>query len=115
MSSDVKEKLKSGMENFEYFSVALDESSDIYDTDQLAAIFVRGINRKYEIIEELVQLEPLKGMTTGRDVLNGSLRAAAEMNLNLSELITVMPDGAPAMVGSINGFVCLLACHLRIH
>ena len=43
MSADVKEKLKSGMEKFEYFCLALDESTDIHDTAQLA-IFVRGAN-----------------------------------------------------------------------
>ena len=48
-----KEKLKSGMEIFEYFSVALDESPDIDDTAQLA-IFVRGTKKKFEVTKELV-------------------------------------------------------------
>lgn len=68
---------------------------------------------KYKIMRELIQLEPLKGTTTGRNVLIGSLRADVEMNLYLSKLISVTPDGAAALVGRINSFVSLLECHLR--
>ena len=97
MSLDIKEKLKSKKENFEYFSLVLDESTDIHDTAQLA-IFVRGI-KNVEILEKLVKWEPLKGMMTGRDVLNDFLRATVEMNLDLCKLISITTDGAPAVVG----------------
>ena len=97
MSLDIKEKLKSKKENFEYFSLVLDESIDIHDTAQLA-IFVRGI-KNVEILEKLVKWEPLKGMMTGRDVLNDFLRATVEMNLDLCKLISITTDGAPAVVG----------------
>ena len=40
--------------NFQYYSVALDESVDVEDTSQLV-IFVRGIN-----LLQLVELVPLK-------------------------------------------------------
>ena len=92
MSADVIEKLKSGMEKFEYFCLALDESTDIHDTTQLA-IFVRGANEKLEVMEELVKMDPLKGTRTGRDVLNYFLRAAVETNLDLRKLISVTIDG----------------------
>lgn len=68
---------------------------------------------KYKIMRELIQLEPLKATTTGRNVLIGSLRADVEMNLYLCKLISVTPDGAAALVGRINSFVSLLECHLR--
>ena len=58
MSSNVKEKLKSGVENFEYFSVALDHSTDIQYMIQ-SAIFVRGINKKLKIMDKGVKLDPL--------------------------------------------------------
>lgn len=87
-------------------------STDIHDKAQLP-ISVRGINGKYKIMKELIQLEPLKSTTTGRNVLIGSLRADVEMNLYLSKLISVTPDGAAALVGRINSFVSLLECHLR--
>lgn len=87
-------------------------STDIHDKAQLS-ISVRGINGKHKIMKELIQLEPLKGTTTGRNVLIGSLRADVEMNLYLCKLISVTPDGAAALVGRINSFVSLLECHLR--
>ena len=58
-------------------------------------------------------MEPLKGTTTGGNVLNGFLHAAVEINLDLRKLISVMTNGAPAMVDRINGFVSLLECHFR--
>ena len=92
MSADVKEKLKSGMEKFEYFCLGLDESTDIDDTAQLAN-FVRGANEKLEVMEELIKMDSLKGTRTGRDVLNCFLRAAAETNLDLRKLISGTIDG----------------------
>ena len=89
--------MKSKKENFEYFSLELDESTDIHDMAELA-IFVRVI-KNIEILEKLVKWEPLKGVMTGRDVLNDFLRATAEMNLDLCKLISITTDGAPAMVG----------------
>lgn len=64
-------------------------------------------------MEEVVKLDPLKGMTTGQDVLNGFLRTATKMNLDICKLIFVTTIGAPAMEGRIKGFVSLLVCHLR--
>ena len=112
MATDVKDSLQNSVTTFEYFSVALDESTDIQDTAQLA-IFIRGIDSKFEIIEELVKLEPLMGTTTGKDILDAFLRCVTEMKLDLRKLISVTTDGAPAMVGSNKGFVNLLHKHMK--
>ena len=50
MSSDIEENLKRGIEDCEYFSIALDESTDISDTAQLA-IFIRFIDNNFKITE----------------------------------------------------------------
>ena len=112
MATDVKDSLQNSVTTFEYFSVALDESTDIQDTAQLA-IFIRGIDSKFEIMEELVKLEPLMGTTTGKDILDAFLRCVTEMKLDLRKLISVTTDGAPAMVGSNKGFVNLLHKHMK--
>ncbi|VVC45919.1 Hypothetical protein CINCED_3A001718 [Cinara cedri] len=45
---------------FQYFSLALDESTDIVDSAQLI-VFIRGINEKFEITEEIAAVSTLKG------------------------------------------------------
>ena len=48
---------------FDYFSVALDESTDLKDTAQLA-VFIRGVMPNLDIIEEFVQLLAMNDTTT---------------------------------------------------
>ncbi|GCC25072.1 hypothetical protein chiPu_0003477 [Chiloscyllium punctatum] len=53
--------------NFDFFSLALDESCDVCDTAQLL-IFVRGITTDFKITEELAAMQSMKGTTTGNDL-----------------------------------------------
>ena len=55
-------EFKGKADSFVFYSLALDESNDVRDTAQLL-IFVRGINDNFEIIEELLAMESLKGTT----------------------------------------------------
>ena len=59
-------ELKGKTDSFIFYSLALDESSDVKDTAQLL-IFVRGINDSFEIIEELLAVKSLKRTTRGED------------------------------------------------
>jgi len=97
MSADVKNCLKDYCKNFQFFSIALDESTDTKDTAQLA-VFVRGVNSAFDTVEEFVQLVPMKGTTTGADILEALLKCTTDMGLDLSKLVCVSTDGAPAMV-----------------
>ena len=72
MAADVKQVFGDYCQTFQYFSLALDESTDEKDTAQLA-IFVRGITSNFDIYEEFVQLVPLKDTTTGEDVFKAVL------------------------------------------
>ena len=60
-------ELKRKADSFRFYSLALDESNDVKNTAQLL-IFVRGINDNFEIIEELLAMESLKGATRGEDL-----------------------------------------------
>ena len=49
------------------YSLALDKSSDINDTAQLA-LFIRGVKDDLSVHEYLLDLIPIKGKTTGKDL-----------------------------------------------
>lgn len=59
MSSDVVSQLKTDFDRCSYFSLQLDESTDIVDTAQLV-IFVRMVFENFETKEELVKVVLLK-------------------------------------------------------
>ncbi|XP_056633912.1 general transcription factor II-I repeat domain-containing protein 2-like [Diorhabda sublineata] len=69
MANDIKRTLTDRMAGFESFSIALDESTDLSNTAQLA-IFIRGIDKEFTVTEELLALQPLKATTTGEDIFN---------------------------------------------
>ncbi|XP_071043043.1 general transcription factor II-I repeat domain-containing protein 2A-like [Parasteatoda tepidariorum] len=76
LSENIATTLRERIAKFEYCSLALDESCDISDTAQLA-IFLHGIDTKFNITEELCSLIPMQGTTTGQDLydeLNGEIR-----------------------------------------
>lgn len=112
MAANIKLSLQDECGNFEFFSVAIDESTDKTDTAQLA-VFVRGITNDFRIVEEMARLVPMKGQTTGEDVLQALLACLAEMNLDMKKLISICTDGAPAMVGVKKGAVTLLENKLK--
>jgi hypothetical protein len=57
------------MMNWAYFSIALDESTDVSNVSQLL-IFVRVISPQFEIYEELLELCSLHGSNKGIDIFN---------------------------------------------
>ena len=69
MAADVQQQLAAATREFIAYSLALDESTDVTGTPQIA-IFVRGVNEKLSIIEELLDFSPLKESTTGADILS---------------------------------------------
>ena len=55
----------------------------------------------------------MKGTTTGADILKALLQCTNSMSLDLSTLVSVTTDGAPAMIGKNKGAVALLQKHLE--
>ena len=68
MGQDIEGNLKRRAETFVYFSVCLDETTDIKNTAQLA-IFFRGITSDFHIEENLLSLESMHETTRGEDLL----------------------------------------------
>ncbi|XP_057672199.1 general transcription factor II-I repeat domain-containing protein 2-like [Diorhabda carinulata] len=104
MVNDIKTTLTDRMAGFESFSIALDESTDLSDTAQVA-IFIRGIDKEFTVTEELLALQPLEATTTGEDIFNEVQKVFTSIGLPWSKLIGVCTDGAPSMVGLRKGFI----------
>ena len=101
----IESQLHSDFQTYEYFSVALDESCDIQDKPQLA-IFTRFISTDC-FIKELLDIVSVKDRTCGIDVKEAMMAAIEKVNLPKAKLTAIITDGAPAMIGSVNGLVGL--------
>ena len=101
MSSSLQKKVK--QESF-LFSLAFDESTDITDSAQLL-IFIRSLSSDFKLTEDLLSMETLSSRTCGEDIFNAVKGACIREKLDLKNLRGICTVGAPAMTGSVRGFV----------
>jgi len=107
LAGDVNQQVKLHTSNCAFFSLAMDESTDIRDTAQVS-IFIRAVGNNFEVIEELLGVQSLHGSTKGTDLF-AALKACAERNnLNFAKLDSICTDGAPALTGRHVGCISLL-------
>lgn len=85
IGEEIEQCLKEKIAKFVYYSIALDESTDISDTAQLA-IFIRGIDCNFNITEELATLFPMKGTTRGIDIFTALDATLDKLGLKLNNL-----------------------------
>jgi hypothetical protein len=71
------------------------------------AIFVCVVYKDINITEEIAALIPLKSTTKASDLLEG-FATSMRLGLNLTDLLGVKTDGAPAVVGRREGLVMLM-------
>uniref|UniRef100_A0A3B3VE12 SPIN-DOC-like zinc-finger domain-containing protein n=1 Tax=Poecilia latipinna TaxID=48699 RepID=A0A3B3VE12_9TELE len=92
-----------------FFSLALDESTDVSHLAQFSVIarYAAGDTLR----EESLAVLPIKGSTRGEDLFKSFMEFACEKNLPMDKLLSVCTDGAPCMVGKNKGFVALLREH----
>ncbi|UYV68693.1 K02A2.6-like, partial [Cordylochernes scorpioides] len=108
MARDLNDQIKEKSSCFEAFSIACDESTNIGGVAQLAVFFFRACDTDFNIFEELLELVPMHGTTTGEDIYNCVYDLLRKYNLPQSKLTSVATDGAPSKTGKTNGFVALL-------
>ena len=106
-AEDLKISLRTLACKFELYSLAVDESTDQTDIAQVA-VFIRGIPPGFDIIEELANLVPLTGTTTGTDIFEAVNTVVAGLNLTTEKLQCIASDGAPSMTGKRRGALTLL-------
>uniref|UniRef100_A0A8C4NEB7 SPIN-DOC-like zinc-finger domain-containing protein n=1 Tax=Eptatretus burgeri TaxID=7764 RepID=A0A8C4NEB7_EPTBU len=112
MAADVRGTLKDMCQSTRFFSIALDELTDIKDMAQLAIFFCGGRD-DFVIFEEFIRFIPLSGTTTGANVCKPVTDWLKEADLDLSRMCGITTDGAPAMVRDKKGFAALLVKYLH--
>ncbi|XP_076289655.1 general transcription factor II-I repeat domain-containing protein 2-like [Lasioglossum baleicum] len=106
ISENITDQLCIAIQNFIAFSLAIDKTTDITGSPQLA-IFIRGVDAKLNVVEELLEFSEMRG-TTAEDVLSYVEEIIIEYELDWHNLVSVATDGTPFMVGRTTGFINLL-------
>ncbi|XP_060786769.1 general transcription factor II-I repeat domain-containing protein 2A-like [Neoarius graeffei] len=104
MATDLRTQLTERSKDFVAYSLAVDESTDITDTAQLA-IFIRGMDSDLTVTEELLDIKSMHGTTTGKDIFENVCESVTDMKLPWDKLVGLTTDGAPAMCGEKSGLV----------
>ncbi|KAE9521488.1 hypothetical protein AGLY_018087 [Aphis glycines] len=107
MASNVKQQLHEKSKNFLNFFIAIDESTDITNTAQLA-IFIRGVFDNFDVTEELLDLIPMTDTTTGSDLYNCVEKYLNELEVDWKTFSSITTDDTPAMLGVKAGLVSRL-------
>uniref|UniRef100_A0A0L8HQJ7 Uncharacterized protein n=1 Tax=Octopus bimaculoides TaxID=37653 RepID=A0A0L8HQJ7_OCTBM len=102
LAENTKMQLNELCKNFEAYSIAIDEPTDITDTPQLA-IFVRRVDSSFNITEELLALCLLKGNCTGAAVFKEIDTALEKAGLTYNRQMGIATDGTPAMISKEQG------------
>ena len=92
----VDEELATMVDNCCYFSLMIDESTDI-ETTQTLIIYIRLVN-KGEIITRFLELVKLPGGTADH-ILGTLLDVMSTRNLPMEKLLGMATDGASVMMG----------------
>lgn len=107
LNEDLENQVKSAASNFQYFSLAVDESTDRTSVAQLL-VFVRGIDENFHVTEELLGMFSMKGQTTGSELLSSLMHLCDAASLNMKNCVSITTDGAKSMTGSKIGMITLL-------
>ncbi|XP_069764237.1 general transcription factor II-I repeat domain-containing protein 2A-like [Narcine bancroftii] len=82
-------------------ALAVDESKDTSDTAQLS-IFIRGVDTKLPVTEELLGLKSMHGTTTGKEIFEEVSKCLNEMMLPWDKLVGLATCGQKSgLVGRI--------------
>ena len=104
MAEDLTRQLWTDIADCECFSLQLDESTDFSDTAQMC-IFIRMVFANMTAKEELLTVLHMKEHTRGEDTFQSFKNFIEKTQLPVYKLVSITTDGAPAMIGRVNGFI----------
>ncbi|XP_072380827.1 zinc finger BED domain-containing protein 5-like [Diabrotica undecimpunctata] len=102
MASNVKNKVINHVKSSDFFSIQLDESTDVTNYAQLM-VYVRYIHENKTIKEDYLFCEPLLTRTTADEIFNKLDEFFAENGLDWMNCVGFCSDGARAMTGRFGG------------
>lgn len=104
LGNNVVYQLKDACKDFEWFSIALDESTDVTDSAQVL-LFVRGVNSDFKITEELADVHSMESSVTGDKIFAKISETISNLGLDFKRMRGVTTDGGKNMSGTKTGVV----------
>ncbi|KAH1028586.1 hypothetical protein HUJ05_001927 [Dendroctonus ponderosae] len=96
IADNLEAELANDMKNFIFYSLQMDESTDVTNISQLAIC-----------LKMVFSVLPLKGSTRRGDTFSTFKKYITDVKLPLQKLSSITTDGAPAMTGKKKGFIAL--------
>ena len=103
MAIDIKEQVIEKIHASPFFSIQLNESTDVAQCSQLM-VFARYVHRDF-VEEEFLFCRALEATTKADDAMACMSSFFEEARFPWDKLVGVCTDGAPAMLGSRSGFI----------
>ncbi|XP_069588396.1 general transcription factor II-I repeat domain-containing protein 2-like [Ranitomeya imitator] len=105
LNTSVQHQLKRDISNCKYFSISLDETTDVTSHAQLAIIgrYSDGLTMR----KELIKLVSVPTSTSGSEICKVVMQTFCDLSIDISKVVSVTTDGAPNMVGKKVGFIKL--------
>lgn len=103
MAQDIKDQLKTKLQKSEYFSIQVDESTDVSSLAQFMC-FVR-FESDGRVEEDILFCKPLPDQATGEEMFKMFMSATDSLQIDFQKCISICSDGAKAMTGKDSGFV----------
>ena len=107
LERNTAEQLTKDLSSCKFFSICVDESTDITSSTRLAIYsrFCRGD----EVCEEMVALASLPERTTGAEICKTVVNELSTRQIDIAKVLSATTDGAPNMTGEKVGFVNFFA------
>lgn len=103
MSEDIDQNVTKTLQKINFFSLQIDESTDISKKSQLLA-FVRFINDN-RIMEQFLFCQEFETTRAGQDIFNIVNTYFEVRNISWKKCIGICTDGCPSMMGKFKGFI----------